>query len=76
MAQEFKEADPLIHSIEGDSRWQLIDRIVTTPGFARSPRLSSFLMYVGRQSILGRGSELNEQIIGEVVFERAVGYDP
>jgi hypothetical protein len=76
MAQEIKEADPLIHTFESDSRWQLIERIVSTPGFARSARLSSFLMYVCRQSIVGRGSELNEQIIGEVVFERAVGYDP
>lgn len=76
MAQAIKEADPLIDSLEGDSRWQLIERIVATPGFARSARLSSFLMYVCRQSILGKNSELNEQIIGEVVFERAVGYDP
>ena len=76
MTQEIKKADPSIQTLEGDSRWQLIERIVATPGFARSARLSSFLMYVCGQSILGRGSELNEQIIGEVVFERAVGYDP
>jgi hypothetical protein len=66
----------LSHSLECDSRWQLIARIVATPGFARSARLSSFLMYVCRQSILGKDSEVNEQIIGEAVFERAIGYDP
>jgi hypothetical protein len=76
MAQEIKEADLSIRTLDSDSRWQLVERIVATPGFARSARLSSFLMYVCRQSLLGRGSELNEQIIGEVVFERAVGYDP
>ena len=76
MMQATKEADSPLHSLEGDPRWQLVERIVATPAFARSARLSSLLMYVCRQSISGRDAELSEQIIGEVVFERAVGYDP
>ncbi len=76
MAQEIKEADLSIRTLDGDSRWQLVERFVATPDSRDLPRLSSFLMYVCRQSLLGRSSELNEQIIGEVVFERAAGYDP
>jgi hypothetical protein len=75
MALAIKEEESLTVALEKDSRWQLVQRIVTTPSFVRSPRLSSFLLYVCRQSINGRGAGLNEQTIGEIVFGRAVGYD-
>jgi hypothetical protein len=65
----------LTTSLDRDPRWQLVQRIVATPNFARSPRLSSFLLYVCRQSILGRSAGLSEQKIGEIVFKRPVGYD-
>jgi hypothetical protein len=76
MALATKEAEPLASTLEKDLRWQLIQRIAATPGFARSARLSSFLMYVCRQYLIGKGAGLNEQNIGEAVFERTVGYDP
>lgn len=62
--------------LENDPRWKLAERIVVTQGLIRSPRLSSLLLHVVRQSLEGRESELNEQLIGERIFGRPVGYDP
>jgi hypothetical protein len=61
---------------EKDPRWKLVERIVAAPGFAKSPRLSSLLTYIVKQSLQGRDEELNEQCIGERVFGRSIGYDP
>jgi hypothetical protein len=59
-----------------DPRWLLVRRIVASPGFASSPRLSTFLLHVSRECLHGRQAGLNERSIGEVVFERHAGYDP
>jgi len=53
-----------------------VQRIVASPGFMNSPRLSTFLLYVSKQSLTGESSGLNERSIGEAVFERTPGYDP
>jgi hypothetical protein len=62
--------------IEKDPRWKLVERIVAAPGFAKSARLSTLLIYIVKQSLQGREEELNEQFIGERVFGRTIGYDP
>ena len=66
----------MISSLDEDPRWQLVRRIVASPGFMNSSRLSDFLMYVSKQTLLGEGGTLNERTIGEAVFERTPGYDP
>lgn len=38
--------------------------------FAKSVRLSTFLLYIVRQSISGNSEDLTEQLIGERVFGR------
>ncbi len=58
-----------------DARWKLVERVVATPGFSKSPRLSSLLQHVVRQTLHGRDGELTEQLIGERIFGRPVGYD-
>ena len=63
-------------SLGGDPRWLLVQRIVASSGFVNSHRLSAFLLYVSRQSLSGKGGELNERLIGEAVFERSPDYDP
>ena len=63
-------------SLESDPRWQLVLRIAASPGFVNSPRLSTFLLYVSRQSLAGESGTLNERSIGETVFERSPDYDP
>jgi hypothetical protein len=54
---------------------ELVRRIVGSPTFAKSKRLSSFLYYVCDQTLSGRSQELNEQKIGERVFGRSQDYD-
>jgi hypothetical protein len=63
-------------SLAGDPRWLLVQRIVASSGFVNSHRLSAFLLYVSKQSLHGKGDELNERLIGEAVFERSPDYDP
>lgn len=62
--------------IEHDPRWLLVQRIVASSGFVNSNRLSTFLLYVTRQSLAGEGANLNERSIGEAVFQRSPDYDP
>ncbi|MGA3213662.1 MAG: hypothetical protein ABSD20_20345 [Terriglobales bacterium] len=61
--------------LQTDPRWQLVQRIAASPGFVNSPRLSTFLLYVSRQTLSGEGGCLNERCIGEEVFERSPDYD-
>jgi hypothetical protein len=62
--------------ITADPRWELVERIVTSPGFARSPRLCSFLMYICDLSLRGRAEEISEVNIGRTLFDRGPNYDP
>jgi hypothetical protein len=71
-----QEQEKLADALGRDPRWKLVERIVATPGFAKSARLSSLLLFVTRESLNGRMDELREQVIGERVFGRSVGYDP
>ena len=68
--------DRLTSSLDEDPRWQLVQRIVASPGFSNSSRLSTFLLHVTKQTLIGEGGSLNERTIGEAVFERSPGYDP
>jgi hypothetical protein len=63
-------------SFEDDPRWLLVQRIAASSSFVSSPRLSTFLLYVSKQCLVGASGSLNERSIGEVVFERSPGYDP
>lgn len=82
MAETASEAPPLT---SGDtspasewtrsSRRELIGRVVQSPSFAKSERLSALLTYVCEMSLKGRAGELNEQRIGHAVFGRKLDYD-
>jgi hypothetical protein len=71
-----QRGDNLKSSVEHDPRWKLAERIVVAPGFAKSERLSTFLLYIVRQALSGNAGSLSEQLIGERIFGRPVGYDP
>lgn len=60
--------------LEDDPRWQLAQRVVESAQFSKSPRLSSFLLYIVAKSLEGRQSEVTEQQIGVHVFGRPLGY--
>jgi hypothetical protein len=62
--------------VGSDPRWELVERIVASPSFIRSPRLYSLLMHLCELALAGRSHEINEQSIGEALFERARNYDP
>jgi hypothetical protein len=58
-----------------DPRWQLVQRILESPDFVRSPQLSKFLLYICTATLDGRVQNLSEQHIGVEVFGRAPDYD-
>lgn len=67
---------PAIDDVLNDERWQLVQRIATSPPFQKSGRLRDLLQYVTEQTIRGYAQELTEQHIGEVVFHKPAGYSP
>src|SRR5436189_2089778 len=62
--------------LDGDARWSLIQRIITSAAFQRSQRLRSFLLHVGEHALLHPGEAISEHQIGCAVFERAADYSP
>ena len=68
--------NPVDASLQGDERWQLVQRIVSSRIFAGSPQLQSFLVYVAEHALLGRTDEIKEQAIGSRVLGRKPDYDP
>lgn len=67
------EIDP---AIAEDRRWELVERIVASPPFVKSPRLCSILLFICELSLQGRNDEISELNIGAAVFGRAHNYDP
>jgi len=59
-----------------DPRWRLVELIIASQTFSKAARLSQFLVYVSERALTGRADEINEQHIGEQVFDRRPGYDP
>lgn len=60
---------------EDRDAWGLVERILATPAFVRSPRLAEFLSFICRETLEGHGQALNEQHIGSMVFGRRANYD-
>jgi hypothetical protein len=58
-----------------DPRYQLMQRILATPDFVRSPQLSKFLLYICTSALEENGQPLTEQHIGVTVFGREPDYD-
>jgi hypothetical protein len=67
------EIDPVVVD---DPRWELVERIIGSPSFIKSPRLCSFLTYICELTLQGRADEISELNIGEALFARAPNYDP
>jgi hypothetical protein len=70
-----KSAGTRQQDLVADPRWQLVERVISSPHLSKSGRLCAFLQFVCEETLLGRGEELNEQKIGVRVFERRVDYD-
>lgn len=60
----------------GDSVRQQLNRMLESPEFSGSERMSCFLRFVVDQTLGGQKDTLKESVIGVHVFERAPSYDP
>jgi hypothetical protein len=58
-----------------DARWELVQRVVTSPEFQRAPRLREFLQYVCLCALRNDAEGITEHQIGIHVFGCAPGYD-
>jgi hypothetical protein len=63
-------------ALASDARWQLVQRVVSSPTFTSSQPLQDFLMYVSELTLLGRSDEIKEQMIGSNVLRRSSDFDP
>jgi hypothetical protein len=59
-----------------DKRWQLVQRIVSSPPFQKSNRLRDLLQFITEQTIHGNAHELTEQHIGNALFHKPFDYSP
>ncbi|MCU1234739.1 MAG: hypothetical protein JWP63_2706 [Candidatus Solibacter sp.] len=67
---------PGITPFADDPRWGVVERLIASPGFAKSGRLTQFLVYVCSSALAGHASEINESQVGVNVFGRPTGYSP
>ena len=61
---------------ESDPRWQVTQRVVASPHFARSRLLAGFLLYIVAETLQDRKANITEHRIGVQVFDRAPAYSP
>ena len=62
--------------LRSDPRWLLVERILHSAPFQKSPNLHALLSYLAEYSILGKVEALTERQIGEAVFGKPAGYSP
>ena len=68
----------LMRSLEHDGQAvrEELERILSSPGFARNERLSRFLRFLVERHLEGRAEEIKESLIAVEVFGRKPDYDP
>lgn len=59
-----------------EAKRELVQRVVNSESFRRSPALCAFLLYITDEAILGHAENLKEQVIGTRVLGRKPNYDP
>jgi len=61
-------------ALQADARWQLIERITTSPPFQKSARLKDLLCFLAERTLQGQTQDLSEHNIGSAVFGKAPDY--
>jgi len=61
--------------VSADEVQQQVQRILASPAFSRSRRLSQFLQFTVELTVNGRADEIKEHLIGAEVFERGPAFD-
>jgi hypothetical protein len=67
---------PAMVDLQSDERWQLVQRIVSSPHFQKSTRLRELLQYIVEQTLHGNAHELTEHHIGNALFHKPSDYSP
>lgn len=62
--------------VHEDERWSVVERVLESGIFRRSPRLKEFLRFVVERTLAGQTSHLTESEIGRLVFGRGDDYVP
>lgn len=75
-AQTSVSQPPNTADLLADERWQLVQRIISSPPFQKGTRLKDLLQYVTEQAIRGHAHELTEQHIGNALFHKPSDYSP
>src|SRR5215468_3018165 len=65
---------PLLES-DAEAVRQQLERVLTSPGFARNKRLSGFLRFVVEGHLADKDHELKESVIAIEVFGRSTDFD-
>ncbi|PYT66319.1 MAG: hypothetical protein DMG39_27085 [Acidobacteria bacterium] len=61
--------------IVADERWQLVQRIISSPPFQKSTRLRELLEYITERTIHGHAQDLTEHHIGIALFHKPSDYN-
>lgn len=67
--------EALTSELAKTDEWRLVRRVIESPRFARSAKLSDFLMFVTERALTGHVDEITEQQVGVHVFGRPAGFD-
>jgi TolB-like protein/Flp pilus assembly protein TadD len=59
-----------------DRARQALERVLSSPGFLRNPRMSRFLKFIADRHLEGNGDQLKESVIAVEVFGRNPDHDP
>lgn len=76
MKRVIQRAGPPAAENPPDAARAQLHRILASPLFAGSDRLSRFLRFTVDQTLLGQGEMLKEYFLGVEVFDRPESYDP
>src|SRR5580765_879128 len=63
-------------SLSPREKLELVDRVVNSSAFSRSPAMQAFLLYIAKHAIEKRLERIKEQCIGVEVLGRRSNYDP
>ncbi len=64
------------HELDADSRWELVQRILASAPFQKSPRMRDLLRHICEQTLAGHPETLTEAQIGVAVFGKPETYSP
>lgn len=62
--------------LESDSRWLAVRQLAASSLFVRSSRLSQLLLYLAGETLQGRGQNISEYQIAQLIFGRGEDFDP